>query len=537
MRERPVPNKIVKPRKLTTVERLPIIAVSVSTNSYLTEEGECGVLTDLFPLLRSRPETIFACDNSGSFLAQCQSRFQFDPTWQYGASELRRQVYSPTSRLRIYDIGVAVTFFGWRNSNTGGRSGKRRNDYHVALDPQTFAGARNNLPLRETLEWAQEIRDFCVTEGLQLRPTGGAVARQLLRDSRFYPEPRRKVPRATNERARVALPGNYYKTRTETGKEYEAHYLDQEKCHHYHASTLDLPDSDSLRAHGNFKTLSGLWRKEPERVRSFMRRFHGLLLLEIYWPRKQRNSDMFLPPFLESYLRIPDQGPIQVYVWTCETDMLAYFGVHVRGIVAAWGSYKTDTGLRSYAKWAMEQTPTPVIKPLLLSVYGTLATAARKRRVIFAKTNSKKAQPIEIRVPGGVLTGMVVQTNSATEPSTNNVIQRGMIEAATRCECIMLAEILRREGYNVLAIYADSVFVEHDLSEPTLGEIRPWRNKHRLARLEFLSPNAFTAYDADKKVTLAKVPGGLDRRLGHNPRARPLQRKLHDRAGTTANSK
>lgn len=506
---------VVNPRKRVTNAERPVIAAGTVYGTYCDENGEVGNLADLFSLLRKMPMSLIVCNDSAEFLTQMHEKWSFDPQWQFRITPILRDLYQPKlpkgrgTKLHT----MAVNFFGWSDpnkKNTGGRSGKKKNHYHLIIDPCTFSsyklhddGEYETLP--QLLSWGLSIKEFCVIEGIRLKPTQGGTARQFLQDDRFYPEPRRKVPRATNDKVRGFLPGNFYEER---GRHliYDGLYIDQSKAHHYHSLNCTFPHPDSLYAYGCFHKMESDWRlrARPKRVKSFLDGFHGVIYGRL---RYEQRPYRWVPEYLS-----PERIQHPVGWFTCERDMLWSLGVEIIDIIGAWGSREIDTGLNQFAEWSLKRlgnNPPAWMKTLLLSTYGSLA--CKPRAVEFGFAKAVKGNPRKFRTNSGEFTATMLSPKTAGEPSTNNVLHRGIIEAATRTESLMFANYLQSKGVHVLCIYADAVIIEKPRGElPLIPD--PWRIKTTLTNLRFLSSNAFQADE------MTKIPGG-DRQatLGYQP--------------------
>ena len=443
---------------------------------------------------------------------------QYGETWNWRVHCDERNMTAPNQFMRVSRVTTVVNYFGWQGSD------HNKGCYHRAIDPitfcghqladlmpkpsppndgiewVTFAGNATDGPdewgqLRDLLTWATRLRDFCDQNNLEIRPTQGSVAAQFLSDPRFYPEARRKVPAKINERARENLPGNHYylNVRPDPSNDFAAYYLDQHRSHHYHARTTPLPDSDHCYAFGRFTDLG-------ESNLRVDRHFNGLYCLDLIAPKRRPNFDWTRKPPLE--LRLEDNLE-SVFVYSNELPHLRDLGYRVRRVRAAWGSSRRDTGLPKYAEFACGQLDrygdAPWIKPLLLSTYGVLATRPKNRESIFRL--AKRGEPVRIKVGKRELNGVRVVSPRKLEPGVAHVIQRGMIEAATRSESIGLAQWLEHCGHTVLSIYADAVMVEADDDRPLPELPDPWRCKRELNHLQFINQQAF------KSDGMTKLPG------------------------------
>lgn len=476
--------RTVKPRKRVR-KRLPI--VTINGGNVLFENGEVdseGMLIMNLPIM---PSTLFVKLAAADWIAGDVNGFwsERDPDhWQWRAAPQERDVHRPDGVKVASRVGTVIHFFGFK----GGV-------YHKLIDPVTMYGRDLDdiwptgdampLVLTNLMSWATQLRDFCYENQIDVRPTIGSMAAQLLTDRRFYPNARRKVPKAINLRVRDELPGNHYalSVMPTPDREFTAYYLDQSRAHHYHARTTALPDANTLYAYGQFTD-----PKDPcfEEVSDG---FHGLYCLDLCAPSSQLHDW---------------QKPGKQFVFTNELPHLLDMGYTVNGVYAAWGSYQRDTGLALYAQWAESQlnrfADAPWLKPLLLATYGTLAVKARYGEAVFRL--AKAGEPVSIVTGHNQLHGKMVRSRHKLEPRIANVMHRGMIEAATRSESVGLAQWLESEGHRVLSIYADAVIVQQDdenKSLPLLPE--PWRIKTELNHLQFINQQAFMSGE------MTKLPG------------------------------
>ena len=494
----------VKPRAGKINADRPIVAVRLSTDEYVTEDGEYGTIEDLAVRLPELRASVFICTGSGELLSILSDSYGDNGRWQYSVAPGFREHWRPhlaAAGRRVYTNLTIVNWFGFQGER------KQANRYHIALDPLVFSDAPTEVrpsTLPELLQWGKGIRAFCIQENVNIRPTQGAIARQFLTDPRFYPNDRRKVPRATNDRAREYIGGNHYEVRGRDDT-YTGHYVDQSSAHHHAARNTDLPSSNSLYAYGHFRLPgeAAPWKVDPERVYEFLGVFKGLVCGHIGWDRR---GGQYVPEWMQEWrpTKIGDKPGPPTYFYTCELDLMRSLGVTVTSIVAAWGATTADEGLPAYARHAGELVAAGGaywLKPLLLAAYGCLATRPKEHSVGFH--HSKGGKATDIPVGKRTLTVSLNEASKELEPSTNNVIQRGMIEAATRAESLMYANYLQSEGFRVLCIYVDAVIVEEDDREIPI--FPPWRHKKPLTGLRFISRNAFTSME------MTKLPGHPDR--------------------------
>jgi hypothetical protein len=484
---------------------MPIIAVSLAQRTALIERTGSVVSTADLPGIiagATEPTSLWVCPTFSWLLWELDQELDSNPLWQFRAAPMRRDVYSMKSAhksRRAQTMNTIITYMGLRSLT------KKRGHWHYPLDPVVFAsGALQGHDVESLLAWGRDIRAWCQEHRLNITPTAGGIAGQLLRDPRWYPQARRKVPRATNARAREVLPGNHYELRTERQEVSDAYYLDMRSAHHYCASTLTFPHADGLLARGNFRRStdstdttipeSDPWAERGNpRYERIIHKSHGLLLLRLSVPTLP--PELFPLPFLTPGVHL-------AWVYTNELPTLRTLGVSIDAIEAAWISFTPDPGLNRYAAWAQAEVATADdtrrqwLKPTQLATYGVLA--ARPRRTEYGY---KRGEGTPRRYPAGhgVLEVRAHLGMTEEEIPTANVIQRGMIEAETRRHVLDLARDLTGRGVRVLSVYADALIVESESPLPLLPA--PWAIKERLTRLRFVHPTAFMSEQ------MTKLPG------------------------------
>lgn len=500
--------RVVKPRR-RRFQRLPVMAIythhatdsSPEQTNALSEDGELITEQELLERLPKMPSTLFIRMDAASYVAELDAlyRQKHPGTWNCRFITKQSNILTPEGYSRAVREQVVCHYFGWKTRGAG--------SFHKILDPFIFLEQRlpkQSKPYIQTLlEWGVQLRDFCDEEGLEVRCTAGAISGQYLTDPRFYPNARRKVPRATNDSVREHLPGNYYSLTVEpkSEREYTAYYLDQGAAHHYHAATTAFPCSDELYAYGRFADVahtvfSDVWDN-----------FHGLYCLDLLAPQG-RQSPRWIRDWLDH--RAADPLPLEKrYVYSNELPLLRDYGYKVLGVRAAWGSLQRDEGLNAYAAYALDQLArrgaSATLKRLLLATYGVLAITPRDSVSIYARAT--RGDMASVRIGPHTFTGYKVQQKVKLEPRIANVLHRGMIEAACRMESIGYADWLETRGYNVLSIYSDAVMVEvnDDLPMPITPE--PWRLKNTLHHLRFINTQAYISAEE------SKVPGGIGREI------------------------
>lgn len=512
------PPRTIKPRNRAG-KVLPVVAIG--RTDYLAESGETGSVSSLVENLPDYSPTLFCRLGAADFVAELTSVYSLrTPTsWQWRASDNERAIYTPGQQVRAVRSNTVIHYFGWKTHN---------GCYHKIIDPVTMYGHRLDTlwpdevtvvddpewrSLVKLLKWGVALRDFCAENGIDVRPTLGAMASQFLTDPRFYPHRRRKVPAKINQRTRENLPGNHYMLNVtpDPHNEFTAHYLDQHRAHHYHARNVPLPDSDHCFAYGRFNDVSGHAYDHANPA------FMGLYCLDLRAPSVH-------VPFDWQHTSLLDVGEKieQAFVYSNELPHLLDMGYRVDSVRAAWGSLKRDTGLPKYAAWAEGQLDNfgdpPWLKQFLLATYGTLATKPVTGESIFRLAS--KGTVVKLRTGRGELNGISAKRPHKLEPRIAHLLQRGMIEAATRSESIGLSQYLDYLGYQVLSIYADAVIVEADDDKPLPVLPDPWRCKRTLTNLRFVNQQAFISDGMTKLPGVSREAVQYRQRTmpGHAPR-------------------
>lgn len=494
----------VRPRTSTHDAR-SIIALD-GTSVLLERTGEVHPNSALPYLLISEPPSILVCEQASGLLAHLnRGNCARIAGWQYRIAPVVRRTYRQHRRNKPTEShDVIVSFLGWRLTD-------RRTHYHYPLDPLVFTGGpiRRLIPaedeplkLAALLAWGQDVRQWCRDNGLKVGSGTGSLAVQLLKDPRFYPEARRKVPRQTNERARFHLPGNHYELFVREHTYHEAYYVDMQSAHHNCAAEIVLPNGNGLMARGRYREPPEVidgdpWAKPYGAKFDSLIGSHGLLLVRLEVSRRATLPASFAPP----YMKRP--GLKLAYVFTNELPMIRELGGIIEGVEAAWTSYTVDTGLSKYARWALAETLTMTdqrkawAKPALLAAYGMLAARPTARE--FGYATAVSGTPHTYMTAGGPLEALVRKQVKETESPVVNVIHRGMIEAEVRMRALAFARSLHAQGCKVLCVYADSVIIDSRGPVPLIPH--PWRIKTPLSRLEFFNPTSFHS------VELTRLPG------------------------------
>lgn len=496
--------QIVIPRKPHR-ETLPIISVDLDgkawseIDSAATPRGLVSVLTNCNHNRKTgrHPRALLACADPVRIFLKLHRQFKKDPEWNCRVSNHETDHFI-NGTIEQFDE-TTINWFGWKDRH-------RNTCYYYPISPEKFGRLRINELITgdqpewvKLYEWAKTIQQFCAKNHLRFGSGAGSIAAQFLRDRKFYPAPRRKIPKATNERVRSALPGNHYDLQGRTGILYgSALYLDQHNAHHYAAETVQLPNANELFARGYFESNDRkdpqVWVSAGEPLLPTLLQDHGLFLVLIRTPPHLTG---YLPPWASS----PGKT-LFTWIFSNEIPLMKELGCQIEAIVAAWTASSVDTGLPKYARWAQEQIKQykhdrQWLKPLLLSTYGVLAAKPRTYHFGYHRAYGK----IEEFLLGPEIVHLHhTQTGEKTQLPVANVIHRGMIEAQTRLESIQLARQLEAEGDQVLSIYADGVIVKDSGRQlPLLPH--PWRIKNQLKFLQYEDATSF------RSNSLCRFPG------------------------------
>lgn len=443
---------------------------------------------------------MLVCHNSHKVFQRVHEAFKNDPEWNARFSINTSERFHLDGKIRESKIrttqDIRISFFGFRDKN-------RKTQYFHPVSPYDFMedfqiyGETQWPEYIRLYHWGGHLRQWMRKHKLRFSVTRGGLAAQLLRDKRFYPDARRKVPKATNENARRAMPGNFYAmTHDNVGKLYSSVYLiDQQNAHHYAAETVTLPCANALFARGRFGTISDKPFVRENRIGfDLLLSEHGLFRARVWVPRGLQGM---LPPWAQI------SGLRDVYLFSNELQLAKELGVEIRYISHAWTSRYRDTGLTTYAQWAQNEVRENFehkawLKPTLLSAYGILG--AKPRHMEMAYWQSEKGEPFRYLLGPTPVTMQKVRTTKQIQPIIANTIHRGMIEAETRKLSIQLARQLENEGQHVIAIHADGILVRDTGQQlPLLSP--PWRVKDRLGHFKALDA---VSYQSD---TVCILPG------------------------------
>lgn len=505
--------RIVKPRKNHTVN-MRIAICDAEMNVWYEDKTEMRAEWDLIEFVkfirnnwprdaagkRRNTPIMFVCHNPHRVFDRVHEVFRNDPEWNVRFTVAQSESFHRDGEIRAPKIrsvkDIRISMFGFRDT-------KRQTKYFHTITPLDFMddfreyGDPDWPEYIRLYKWAGSVRQWVRRHKLKMSPTRGGLSAQLLRDKKFYPDIRRKVPKQTNENARPAMPGNFYAMREESiDKLYHAVFvIDQQNAHHYAAETVNLPNANDLFASGRFATQSDKpYAREKRFTYENLLSEIGLFRCRIYVPKGLTGM---IPPWAQS------PGLHNVYLYSNELDLAKSLGIEIRYISYAWTSREIDEGLRKYAQWAQRQVKEypehrQWLKPTLLSGYGILG--ARPRHIEIAHYRSDKGKSHTYFLGPTPVKMKRMKTKHKIQPVVANTVQRGMIEAETRRLSIELARRMELEGHTVIAIHADGLLVRDEGQQlPLLPP--PWRVKDRLTGFQAIDD---VSYRSD---TVCILPG------------------------------
>jgi hypothetical protein len=462
-----MPARTIKPR----TRGFTFMRLAVATpDGIVDEDGELH--SDIPAYVKRAEPTAFITIDPSAFLGELDDCYNLHPHWRFTLARI------VADKGTMSMSRVKLTTFGFRACKTpaeradcplccGGLS-SRKQRLHQCWDPRSMSPTPvhkmiGDASITSLLQWGIDVRTWAQEQDLELRVALSGYGSQLLRDPRFYPEPRRRVPRATNERVRPALPGNLVRlVSVEPGPlSRNVTSIDQRSAHHRIAQSIALPDANTLFARGYFN--------DPENGKIWARR--GTRLYE-----RTINQPGLVYVIATSRLTAPNEfrllaqnftGQRGIYLWTNTVPFLESTGTRIDGIVAAWTSTTTDSGLSQYGNWAQSQieSASPArkrwLKPLLHSTYGLLAARPRPLQIGHnGRTNAGKHSTFLL----GTRTFPVTErTMSNWQPVFVNVAQRGMIEAETQLRSLRMAQELTDAGCEITHIHTDGLHVVGEL--------------------------------------------------------------------------
>lgn len=372
--------------------------------------------------------------------------------------------------------------------------GKQRRAMHLCWTPYDMLDAPERVippTLDGLMRFATDVRAWLKEQNLPVPTTLSAIGSALLRDKRFYPDPRGRVPSATNERVREWLPGVHQELHTKQRAHRSVITLDQRGAYHQIVQDIALPDSTTLHARGYFN--------DPENAPLWLQRSHpdcvgvlaapGLVCIDAH-SRRSKPSE-FRPPALD-YI-----GTRRLYLWTNEVEFAEQHGVTVIGLVAAWVAEDNDTGLARYGRFAQHQISAVTdyrkrwLKPSLHSAYGLLGAKPRTLRNGFLHGRGEVTKWLL-----GVRAFNVHESELDHKPPLGNAVQLGMIQAEVRLRTLRMANYLSSMGVTVTHVHADGLHAIGDMSLLVTIDDRLWRMEER-TNLTYLDRVSWTTAQGD----------------------------------------
>ena len=486
--------------------------VTLTPQAILTSEGEIlrtehGPRKELATLFKKSPPTIFVADRAIIALGELVELFSDDKTFQYHLYSLPRYAFNPEwekKGIRAVTEEYVVNRIGFL-----AHSNENKARWHLLLDFFNLAGGSPETIIEgdkpriyKMMQWANVFHRHIIQQfNIRWHTSNGGTAGALLRSPRFYPRPRRKVPRETNERLRPELRGNHFDYRADPNVQYEnVLEVDQRAAHHDAAASLTFPHADSLFAHYFYRSSHRGISHTSRHFERIISDKPGILLVELSTPHI--SPKLFAPRYVGTAK--------PVYVYTNEIPYLRELGIEPIQVFATWtGEPEPEgEGIRAYADYCLmlERSLHPsdykVIKRTLLTLYGVLGAREKELKRYFHQSRTH-TDTAEIRTGHKVISSVVAPVSNI-RPFTANVLQRGMIEAETMFRSLSLANEMVKEGHEVLAIYADALYMRIDGTIPLLP--KPWRVKSELKYAQFPRTTVVIAKDTAGN-NCGKFPG------------------------------
>lgn len=482
---------MVKPRRRAYVHRDLITVVNACG---LTEHGE--VVTNLAVFAASSDAHIWITVDPAGLLLIMMHRLTHIPEFNYQMTNTRDDEGGLTmSHTKLQRFGfrpdptVTDKDDARAQLHAHGLNGKNQ-AMHTVWSPADMM--RNPADLidgashSELMRFGQDVRDWCKDNNIPLPTSLSGIASSLLRDSRFWPHDRGRVPKSTNERIRSHLPGVYSELRVKPSRRHQAIALDQRRAYHVAAQEVPMPDPTTLFARGYFHDPenSPIWAQPGGVLYNRIIRQPGIVAVRAMC--RVTLKDETRPPAVNF------QGTDVIYLWTNELDLCQRHGVHVHGIIAAWTSTTADSGMPRYGAWSQSQIDQASdyrarwLKPTLHATYGLLAARSRTLRI---GHRHGKGQPAVYILGHGHEFPVKEVTLPDVAPATVNVTALGTLQAEIRQRSMKLANALMAEGVTVLHIHADGIHVEGrmPLLDTRGWSVEPRDNLQYIDRVSWIS--------------------------------------------------
>jgi hypothetical protein len=465
----------------------------MSDHTAISEQGE--LITDPGEFASLNDGHIWIVDDPAWLLNTMIAAHSAHPDFNY-------QIVTSEDNEPVRMVKSRITRFGFRCQHTKDSPERdacpyrRRRTMHTVWSPAdlspTPAKLLTDYSHESLLHLATDIRDWCSQENVPLPSTLAGIANSLLRDERFWPESRGRVPRATNENVRKYLPGVHNQSFTEPHDNYHpvVTALDQKTAYHVAAQQTPTPDPTSLFARGYFNCpdTAPLWAIPGDGLYERTMRQPGIVYAQCEVRPLRRHE--IRPPAVRQH------GRYRAALWTNEIDLAEQNGVTIIGLSAAWTATRPDPGLPKYGAYAEQQISTASefrkrwLKPTLHALYGLLAT--RPRHVKIGHLRSKSRNDAKARI-GFAHEFPVKQADlGVIQPVTANVTALGILQAEIRKRSLALARQLMRSGVTVLHVHADGLHIVGDA--PLLPD--GWKVEP-LTHLRYLDGQSWIADETD----------------------------------------
>lgn len=374
--------------------------------------------------------------------------------------------------------------------NGNGRTRNRRKlhfCWDISVWTDNYRHIRINHDFREMMEFALEVRSWFREQDLPLTPRPSGAAGALMRDSRFWNEPRGMVPLVTNEKARRFFPGGRHQLRAKIRRLYH-HVIayDMRGAYHQSVQTAEIPSPNDLYAYGYFQedsieptdTSIPVYAPIDSEQYQYLTSRPGLSLMLVDRPLRAVTDKRFILPQLNF-----DEDRRIVPIYHNQLSLLEQSNCRIYGIVAAWVSDSSDAGIARYGKYAItylggcKPARKQWLKPVLHSVYGLFA--ARPRTLTVGSTGNDVRGIKQTRFIGTSNVPITVAERSIPLPSRlTNTVAYGVIQAEMVVKTLELANSFIDAGIEVLYAGTDAVHIRApDTFPPTVDEER-WSVEH-----------------------------------------------------------
>lgn len=473
----------------------------------ITEDGE--VIDDIAEHARNAPASVWIVLNPVTLLHTLLAQYESVPAFNYQLVESvddEDGTRHSSARLTRFGFKCRCTRDHIRDVGcTCGNPPKRKDAMHVCWTPGDLARRATDymdgFTHTDLLKFAINVRDWCAEQNIPVPTSLSAIAAGLLRDARFWPHLRGRVPRATNENVRKYLPGVHSELFAQPARRVKrAMSLDQQRAYHHAAQEVPTPDPTTMYARGYYiePETSPIWCVPGDPVFERTVRQPGVVFVQ-YSARPVRKHE-FRPPWVES-------GRNRAAVYTNELNYVDTLGVHIEGIVAAWTSSSIDTGLPRYGEWAADQIRTADdyrkrwLKPTLHAAYGLLAMREREVSVGHLRGTGAKGKFI---LGAGYEFTVHKRTLPRLPSPTTNVPMLGVLQAEIRTRSLKMAAALSSEGLTVLHVHADGIHVEGDSLPliPAGWTVKPKTNLHYIDRVSWLSDEGDVLPGRDEQLAV-----------------------------------